>query len=105
MNERRSIVLPLVITVVSMLLAMFLLCSALVVWLAEFFGSLTLPCLLVGLFMAAIAVTVYLVSLRDAAERLNDWTHTIYDVSRLVQDGYDWAIGLLKSVTRGGGVG
>ena len=105
MSERRSVVWAIVIMLVSMFLSTFLLAAALVVWLAGFFGSLTIPCLLVGAFMALLAVTVSLVSLRDVTARLSEWTHTIYDVSRLVRDGYDWVIALLRGAMRGGGVG
>ncbi len=105
MIERRSVVWAIVIMLVSILLSAFLLVSALVVWLAEYFGSPAIPSLLVGIFMAIIALVVYLVALRDVTERLNEWTHTIYDVSRMIRDGYDWVIALLRGATRGGGVG
>lgn len=105
MIERRSVVWAIVIMMVSILLSAMLLVSALVVWLAGYFGSPAIPSLLVGIFMAIIALIVYLVALRDVTERLNEWTHTIYDVSRLIRDGYDWVIALLRSATRGGGVG
>lgn len=89
--------MPLAITVVSALLAALLFVSAFVAWLAEVFGSLKIPCLIVGAFLAIIAIVVYRVSLKSYFRQISDELGVVYSVSRIVRGWIDWAAALVGS--------
>ena len=95
MRADRPFFIPLAITVVSAFIATILFVWALVAWLAEIFGSLKEPCLLVGAFMAAIAIIVYKVTLRSYFKQIGEELSVIYSVSRVVRGWIDWATALL----------
>lgn len=80
----------------SALMSILLLVSAFTVWLSELTGSLFVAMLLVGGFFLAVALLVYLLSLRYAIRRINDRLETIYDVAESAKRGYEWVMGLLK---------
>ena len=80
--------------VLSAILAALLFISALVSWLAEFFGSLKIPCLLVGTFLAIIAAVVYGVTLKSYFRQIGDQLRVVYSVSRIVRSWIDWASAL-----------
>ena len=100
MRADRPLFMPLAITVVSALLAALLFISALVAWLAEIFGSLKEPCLLVGIFLALMAVVVYFVSLKSYFRQISEELRVIYSVSRVVRDWIDWATAFLGKKDR-----
>lgn len=95
MRADRPFFVPLAITVVSALLAALLFVSALVSWLAEIFGSIKVPCLLVGSAMAIMALVVYKVSLESYFKQIGDELRVIYSVSRVVRSWIDWATALV----------
>lgn len=97
MRVDRPFFMPLAITVVSALLAALLFVSAFVAWLAEVFGSLKIPCLIVGTFLAIIAIVVYRVSLKSYFRQISDELGVIYSVSRVVRGWIDWAAALVGS--------
>ena len=99
MRNERPFFLPLAITIVSATLAALLFVSALVSWLAEYFGSLKIPCLLVGATMAAIAIIVYLVSLKSYFRQISEELNVIYSVSRVIRGWIDWVAHFLGSKT------
>ena len=94
MRADRPFFLPLAITVVAAILAALLLVWAFVAWLAEIFGSFKTPCLLVGGFMAVVAVIVYKVALKSYFEELR----VLYSVSRVVRGWMDWAAAFMGGV-------
>ena len=100
MRVDRPFFIPLAITVVSALLSALLFISALVSWLAEFFGSLKIPCLLVGLFLALISTIVYKVSLKSYFLQISEELSVIYSVSRIIRGWIDWAAALLGTTNR-----
>ena len=67
---------------------------ALVIWLAELMGSLIVPCLLVGLFLALLATIIYKVSLRDAMREVDERLSVIYEVTKLLREGIAWGVNL-----------
>lgn len=100
MRADRPLFMPLAITIVSALLAALLFISALVAWLAEIFGSFNEPCLLVGIFLALMAVVVYFVSLKSYFRQIGEELRVIYSVSRAVRDGIDWVTAFLGRTKR-----
>ena len=100
MRADRPLFMPLAITIVSALLAALLFISALVAWLAEIFGSFKEPCLLVGIFLALMAVVVYFVSLKSYFRQIREELRVIYSVSRVVRDWIDWATAFLGKTNK-----
>jgi hypothetical protein len=98
MRADRPFFLPLAITVVAAILAALLLVWAFVAWLAEIFGSFKTPCLLVGGFMAVVAVIVYKVALKSYFVQIGEELRVIYSVSRVVRGWMDWAAAFMGGV-------
>ena len=71
-------------------IAIFLLLTALVVWLSEVTGSFILSSLIVGGFFAVLAAVIYLLAIREGVERIRDQVETVYDVARAAKEGYEW---------------
>ena len=65
-----SFVAALVFFVMTALIAIFLLLTALVVWLSEVTGSFILSSLIVGGFFAVLAAVIYLLAIREGVERI-----------------------------------
>ena len=89
MQERSSGFVAMLIAALSALVASLLFVVALVVWLAEVFDSIALPCLIVGVFCAIFAVALYRLSIRPMVSRFTAQFAVIYDVMRLARDGMD----------------
>ncbi|MBP3423937.1 MAG: hypothetical protein IJB23_00125 [Alistipes sp.] len=104
MRVDRPFFVPLAITVVTAIIAALLFVSALVSWLAEFFGSFKEPCLLVGAFMAVIAFVVYQVSLKSYFKQISEELGVIYSVSRVIRGWLDWATALIGATNEKEGV-
>lgn len=98
MRADRPFFIPLAIAVVTAILSAILLVSAFVAWLAELIGSVKIPCLIVGSFMAIIAAIVYFVSLRSSFRQFGEELSVIYSVSRAVRSWIDWVRALFGSV-------
>ena len=99
MRADRPFFLPLAITVVAAILAALLLVWAFVAWLAEIFGSFKTPCLLVGGFMAVVAVIVYKVALKSYFVQIGEELRVIYSVSRIIRGWIDWVLALFGATT------
>ena len=84
-----SFVAALVFFVMTASIAIFLLLTALVVWLSEVTGSFILSSLIVGGFFAVLAAVIYL-AIREGVERIRDQVETVYDVARAAKEGYEW---------------
>lgn len=98
MNDNRPIVGPLLVVLLTGGLSLLLLSAAFVVWLAIYFNSLVIPCLLVGIMWAVVAVTTYTVALRGAVNRLHAHLETTYEVTRIVKRALDWMTNWLQKV-------
>ena len=95
MRENRSYFAALIIVALAAPAAALLFVVALVVWLAELMGSIIYPCLLVGLFFALLATILYKVSLRDAMREIDERIRLVYDFTRTIREGVDWAVRFL----------
>ena len=71
-------------------LAILLFLAALVVWLSEVTGSFIAATLILGGFFALLATTIYLLSIREAVERIRARAETVYEVARIARTGYEW---------------
>ena len=94
MHENRSYFVALIIVALAAPAAAILFVVALVIWLAELMGSLIVPCLLVGLFLALLATIIYKVSLRDAMREVDERLSVIYEVTKLLREGIAWGVNL-----------
>ena len=94
MRENRSYFVALIIVALAAPAAAILFVVALVIWLAELMGSLIVPCLLVGLFLALLATIIYKVSLRDAMREVDERLSVIYEVTKLLREGIAWGVNL-----------
>ena len=83
-----SFVAALVFFVMTASIAIFLLLTALVVWLSEVTRSFILSSLIVGGFFAVLAAVIY--AIREGVERIRDQVETVYDVARAAKEGYEW---------------
>ena len=95
MRENHSYFASLIIVALAAPAAALLLVGSVVMWLAELMGSLIYPCLIVGLFFALLALVVYKVSLHDAMREVEERLSVIYDVTRLLREGIEWAMRFL----------
>ena len=95
MHENRSYFAALIIVAMAAPVAALLFVAALVIWLAELMGSLLYPCLIVGAFMALVAMVVYCVSLRNGMRELHERISVIYDVTRMLREAVEWGMRLL----------
>ena len=85
MYENRTRFAALIIFGLAALAAAQLLLVALIVWLAGCFGSIVLPCLIVGIFMAIIGFVVYKVSLQAIMREMHERIGVIYEVSSIIR--------------------
>lgn len=76
-------------------MAALLFVVSLVVWLAGLMGTLLYPCLIVGLFMAVLAIAIYKISLRDYMREVHERVGLIYDVMKMMREGVEWVRRLL----------
>ena len=95
MHENRSFIPALIIVALAAPAAALLFVVALVVWLAELMGSLIYPCLIVALFLAILAIIIYKVSLRDALREMHERMGVVYEVTKLLREGFEWIARLL----------
>lgn len=89
-HNSRPLFVPLVVMVIATLMSILLVVIALIDWLAAFFDSLIIPCLLVALFMALLAVIVYLYALRPSLAQARERFDVVYEVFRHIKRGMDW---------------
>ena len=95
MRENHSFLAALIIVALVAPAAALLFVVALVVWLAELMGSLIYPCLIVALFLAILAIIIYKVSLRDALREMHERMGVVYEVTKLLREGFEWIACLL----------
>ena len=95
MRENHSYFAALIIVLLAALMAALLFVVAFVVWLAGLMGTLLYPCLIVGLFMAVLAIAIYKISLRDYMREVHERIALIYDVMKMMREGVEWVRRLL----------
>lgn len=93
--------LYLTIFIAAALVSASLLLFALVLYVAELVGSLVLSTIIIGVALMLIATVVYIAALRPILRAIRDQLQTIYDVSLIVQIGYNWVISKIESFVRG----
>ena len=81
-------------------IALLLLLTALVVWLSELTGSFIASALILGGFFAVVAALIYLVSIREAVERIRTRAETVYEVARIARSGYEWVTDKIALLVR-----
>ena len=55
----------------------------------HWFGSIVVPCLIVGLFFALLGWAIYRFSLRDSIRHIEEQFRVIYDMMHLAREGVD----------------
>ena len=96
MRENRSFLAALTIVALAAPAAAVLFVVALVVWLAELMGSFIYPCLVVAAFLATLAIIIYKVSLRDALREMHERMGVVYEVTKVLREGFEWVARLLS---------
>lgn len=77
-------------------ITILMLLTALVVWLSEVTGSFIAATLILSGLFAAASAGIYLLSIREAVERIRTRAETVYEVARAARSGYEW---ILRKVT------
>ena len=95
MRSDNSTLMLLLIVAIMGLLATALIVVAVVVWLSQYFGSVTLPCLFLALLMLLIAFIIYRVGLKAKVEEWEERVEVIYEMMSLLRDGYSLVKGFL----------
>ena len=90
MRDNHSCFVALLVVALAAFVALLLFVAALVLWLAEWFGSVVEPCLIVGGFFAFLAFVVYRLALRSALREFDDHFSIVYEMMKLLHSGVDW---------------
>ena len=90
MQEHRSGFAALSIVLLAALAAALLLIVALVVWLSDLMGGILYPCIIVGGYMALIAIIVYNVSLRHALRAAHEEILAISEIAKIIRAALSW---------------
>ena len=97
-----SFVAALVFFVMTASIAIFLLLTALVVWLSEVTGSFILSSLIVGGFFAVLAAVIYLLAIREGVERIGDQASDIAELVLHLHAKSTDAVGVLEDILKMG---
>ncbi|MDE5624672.1 MAG: hypothetical protein K2I62_08785 [Alistipes sp.] len=92
--------LALLLFSVFALMAVVLLIAALVIGLSEWLGSFTWSALLVGGAFLLAAAGIYLLAIREPVRQIRARVETVYDVARLLKQGYDWVAAKVEFLVR-----
>ena len=96
MQTNRSLFVALVVVATAILASMLLLTMALVVWLAEWFGSIVWPCVIVGVLMLFVALVVYMVSLRDTLRDYRERLNIVYDATTTLSEIFSFGVAAIR---------
>lgn len=77
---------------ISVLMAILLLLTALLVWLTQATGSMIASSLIVGGCFVLLAFGVYRFSIRGTLEKIRARAETVYEVARAARSGYEWVL-------------
>ena len=83
---------PLIYFVLTAVVAMIMLVVALMMWLSEMIGSVSIASLIVGGLFAFVAWLIYVLSVKRSIDYIRDRLDTIYDVAFAVRNGYKVAL-------------
>ena len=83
-----SVLAPLLYFAITTIMAIILLVSALVMWIAEITGSATLSTLIVGAGFVFVAWLIYVLSIRRCVAYVRERLDTVYDVAFSIRNGY-----------------
>ena len=93
--------MPLLIFLVSAIMALMLLSTACVIWLGELIGSLTLSLIAVGALYTIISAVLYFVSIHSTLRQWQRRMDTVYDVSLTFELIYRQVAGYIKKILGG----
>lgn len=93
--------MPLLLFIISAIMALLLLSSALVIWLGEVVGSLSLSLIIVGATYVIFATTLYFTAIHSTLRQWQRRMDTIYDVSLTVELIYRQVAGYIKKILGG----
>lgn len=96
MQTNRSLFVALVVVATAILASMLLFTMALVVWLAEWFGSIVWPCVIVGVLMLFVALVVYKVSLRDTLRDYRERLNIVYDATTTLSEIFSFGVAAIR---------
>lgn len=92
--------LALLLFCVLAVMGIVLLIVALVIGVSEWLGSFTWSALLVGGVFLLAAAGIYLLAIKDPVRQIRARVETVYDVARLLKQGYDWVAAKLEFLVR-----
>ena len=84
MNDRSAsghLVAALLLFAISVLAAMLMVLTALVVWLSSLTGSFVLSAVIIGAFFALVALAIYRFSICEELRRIRTQIETVYEVA------------------------
>ena len=90
-----------ILFVITLLLGLLFISAAVVVWLAEWLGCLTLSLSVVGICYLLVALLLYLRSLRPMLQSWRARLNTVYEVSVTFEVIYGRVVALIKKVVDG----
>jgi hypothetical protein len=93
--------MPLLLFLISAIMALLLLSSALVIVLGEVVGSLSLSLVIVGAIYVIIATTLYFTAIHSTLRQWQRRMDTVYDVSLTVELIYRQVAGYIKKILGG----
>ena len=93
--------MPLLLFLISAIMALLLLSSALVIVLGEVIGSLSLSLVTVGAIYVIIATTLYFTAIHSTLRQWQRRMDTVYDVSLTVELIYRQVAGYIKKILGG----
>ena len=93
--------MPLLLFLISAIMALLLLSSALVIVLDEVVGSLSLSLVIVGAIYVIIATTLYFTAIHSTLRQWQRRMDTVYDVSLTVELIYRQVAGYIKKILGG----
>lgn len=93
--------MPLLLFLISAIMALLLLSSALVIVLGEVVGSLSLSLVTVGAIYVIIATTLYFTAIHSTLRQWQRRMDTVYDVSLTVELIYRQVAGYIKKILGG----
>ena len=93
--------MPLLLFLISAIMALLLLSSALVIVLGEVVGSLSLSLVIVGAIYVIIATTIYFTAIHSTLRQWQRRMDTVYDVSLTVELIYRQVAGYIKKILGG----
>ena len=93
--------MPLLLFIISAIMALLLLSSALVIWLGEVVESLSLSLIIIGVIYAILATTLYFTAIHSTLRQWQRRMDTVYDVSLTVELIYRQVAGYIKKILGG----